>query len=117
MLSDGLDRGKVRTVKILVSVEKADQKLRSMFKDLQAELATLGIKCEFRVIVDTALRASIHDRWIKSRSKCFNVPSPDTIERGQFSEIKETTNRPPFDEWWTKSIDIIDDWNELAKSK
>ncbi len=117
MISDALDRDKVKTVKILSSVDKADERLRNLFKDLRDELGTKGVKCEMRIITDSMLKASIHDRWIMSRDKCFNVPSPDTIERGQFSEIKETSNRPPFENWWIKSFDIIEDWNDIQKAK
>jgi hypothetical protein len=37
------------------------------------------------------------------------------VARGQYSEIKNTTNRPPFDEWWKNSIDIIEGWDQLQK--
>jgi len=37
----------------------------------------------------------------------------DVVKRGQYSEIKESESSIPFDQWWNKSLDIIDDWNRL----
>jgi hypothetical protein len=74
------------------------------------------IVSELRVMVDSKLK-SVHDRWIISKNTCFNLPSTDTISRGQYSEINSTTNRPPFDEWWIDRTDIIEGWNQLQESK
>jgi hypothetical protein len=73
------------------------------------------IECKLRVITDRNLSSSIHDRWIISNNRIFNIPSPDIIARGQYSEIKITTNRPPFENWWNNSYDIISQWNEIEK--
>jgi hypothetical protein len=35
------------------------------------------------------------------------------MARGQYSEILETLNKPPFDEWWSDSKDIITKWDEI----
>jgi hypothetical protein len=51
-------------------------------------LNTHQIASELRVMVDSKLKSSIHDRWILSRNACFNIPSPDIIARGQYSETK-----------------------------
>ena len=47
-----------------------------------------------KVITDNKLKAQIHDRWIISENLCYNIPSTDTVARGQYSEVKETTNKP-----------------------
>lgn len=103
----------IEEIKILTSASKATEKLRNYFKDFRKSLRNRDITCEMRVITDQKLERDIHDRWILSRSKSFNLPSPDTIARGQYSEIKETNNRPPFDEMWNHSADIITDWDKI----
>lgn len=105
-LSESVVAGKVKEIRILMSLEKADKKFLSLYKDLKEELKNAGIKCELRVISDNKLNADIHDRWIISENLCYNMPSTDTIARGQYSEVKRTANFPPFDEWWEKSRDI-----------
>lgn len=105
-LSDSLNIGKVKGIKILMSSEKADEKFLSLYKDFKEESKSNGIKCELRVIIDNKLNADIHDRWIISENLCYNMPSTDTIARGQYSEVKRTANFPPFAEWWEKSRDI-----------
>lgn len=86
-------------------------------KDFRDEFALKGIICEMRVITDVRIRNSFHDRWIISRNVCYNMPSVDTIMRGQYSEIKETEHKPPFEEWWEASTDIMDGWNQLISQK
>ena len=105
-LSESLNPGKIKNIKILMSSGKVDKKFLSLYKDLKEELKSDGIKCELRVISDNKLNADIHDRWIISENLCYNMPSTDTIARGQYSEVKRTPNFPPFDEWWEKSKDI-----------
>lgn len=102
-LSESLNTGKVKDLRILMSSEKVDKKFLSLYKDLKEEFKRDGVKCELRVISDSKLNANIHDRWIISENLCYNMPSTDTIARGQYSEVKRTVNYPPFDEWWEKS--------------
>jgi hypothetical protein len=75
-----------------------------------------NINCELRVM-NNKLGSDIHDRWIISKNNCFNLPSSDVIARGQFSEVKSTSNKPPFEKWWDDSLDIITNWNEIEKLK
>lgn len=106
---------KIREIKVLMSSEKADSNFRKLFKDLKEELRSKGIAFELRVMVDPKLKAEIHDRWIIAENCTFNVTSPDVAARGQYSEIKQTVNKPPFDEWWSESKDIITAWNEIKQ--
>ncbi|MEI6832031.1 MAG: ORF6N domain-containing protein [Candidatus Omnitrophota bacterium] len=105
-LSELLNTGKVKNIRILMSSEKVDNKFLSLYKDLKEEFKSAGIKCELRVISDNKLNADIHDRWIISENLCYNMPSTDTIARGQYSEVKRTVNFPPFDEWWGKGLEV-----------
>jgi hypothetical protein len=74
-----------------------------------------GIKCEMRVLKANEEAKAIHDRWILSRNVCYNLPSPDIVARGQYSEIKTTNFRPPFSKWWEDSFDITTDWNQIGR--
>lgn len=105
-LSESLNTSKVKSIKILMLSGHADEKFLSLYKDLEQELKGDGVNCELRVIMDNKLKADIHDRWIISENLCYNMPSTDTVARGQYSEVKRTANLPPFDEWWNKSKDI-----------
>ncbi|MFH0947566.1 MAG: ORF6N domain-containing protein [Elusimicrobiota bacterium] len=108
-LSESLNTNKVKSIKILMSSEKVDEKFISLYKDLEKELKIDGVKCELRIIIDKKLNTDIHDRWIISENLCYNMPSTDTVARGQYSEVKRTANfalRQPFDEWWKRSKDI-----------
>ena len=117
LLIQSLESSKVKNIKILTSIDKADDSLRRSFKDFRDEMKNNQVTSELRVIADPNLKASIHDRWLISKNNCFNIPSPDVVARGQYSEIKSTQNRPPFDDWWNKSLNIIDDWNQIQNSR
>ncbi|HAM38323.1 MAG: hypothetical protein A2474_08305 [Elusimicrobia bacterium RIFOXYC2_FULL_34_12] len=106
LLSESLDVTKVKNIKILMASEKIDEKFISFYKDLKEEIKNDGVKIELRVIIDNKLKTIIHDRWIISKNLYYNIPSTDTIARGQYSEVKRTANCPPFDEWWNKSKNI-----------
>lgn len=103
----------LENIKILTSLDKINLKTRNVFKDLREELKNQEINAEMKVMVDTKLKASIHDRWFITDGKIFNIPSTDTMVIGQYSEIKETINRPPFEKWWGQSKDVVYDWNEI----
>ncbi|OGS22167.1 MAG: hypothetical protein A3J83_03685 [Elusimicrobia bacterium RIFOXYA2_FULL_40_6] len=105
-LSESLNCKKVKNVKILMSSEKVDDALMSLYHDLRKEFESESVKIELKVITDHKLNSCIHDRWIISKNACYNTPSTDTVARGQYSEVKRTTNFPPFDEWWKASKDI-----------
>jgi hypothetical protein len=117
-LNDSLQQKKVKEIKILMAVQKEKgyayyERFRKQFRDFRDEYRG-EVSCELRILRRKDA-VKIHDRWLISKANCFNVPSPDVVERGQLSEIKETESRPPFDRLWTDSKDIINDWSEIRK--
>jgi len=106
LLSESINVEKVKSIRILMLPEKVNEKFLSLYGDFKKEFKNYGVKCELRVITDKKLKSDIHDRWIISKNFCYNMPSTDTIARGQFTEVKRTKNRPPFKKWWQKSKDI-----------
>lgn len=104
----------VKEIQILTSIDKVEESIRDNLKDLIKELSALDIKLEMRAITDNT-KSKIHDRWLISSNKIYNVPSTDTVQRGQYSEIKETTVKPPFTDWWDASLDLINDWNKIKE--
>jgi len=96
-----VDPAMVREVRILSGPENVDERTRRDFDRFREELRQKGIVAEWRV-----LKSFAHDRVIISENACFNVPSIDTVLRGQYSEILETPNRPPFENWWDRATSI-----------
>jgi protein tyrosine phosphatase (PTP) superfamily phosphohydrolase (DUF442 family) len=109
-----IDPRKVKDIRILTSLDNTDEDFRKLFKNLKEEFMNKGINLELRVITDPKRRSDLHDRWIISKNRSYNVASPDVVMRGQYSEIKETTNDLTFfTGTWDKSKDIINDWNTI----
>lgn len=115
ILIDSIDSANVNSVKILTSVDTISEKSRNDFKRFRDEMKNIGINAEMRVIVDNKLKRSIHDRWIITENITFNIPSVDTVMRGQYSDITETHSDLPFTSWWNASKNIVTDWNELKR--
>ncbi len=101
-----IDPQKVREIRILMAAEKVTDKFKKHFTKFKIELENQGISCEARMITEKSIKDDIHDRWILAENCAFNVASTDVIARGQYSEIKATSNRPPFEKWWENSEDI-----------
>jgi hypothetical protein len=113
LLAQSIDRNKVKEIRILTSLAKTDHKLRRLFEDFKKEMDNNKVDCEMRVIIENDISSNIHDRWLISKNKCFNTPSPDVVARGQYSEVKSTENRPPFELWWNKSLNILTQWDQI----
>lgn len=119
-LSHAVNKEKVSEIKILAGVYSQIGKpaidvmkeLRENFKEFQAYMKSKGVKTELRILVPS-LRSASHDRWLFSSTKSYRLPSPDTVSRGQYSEISQTAIRLPFDESWLQSKDIINEWNTI----
>jgi hypothetical protein len=114
-LAQSINKDRVKDIRILISLARTDHKLRRLFEDFKKEMDNNKIDCEMRVIVENNLSSNIHDRWLISKNSCFNIPSPDIVARGQYSEVKSTENRPPFELWWNTSLDILTQWDQIQK--
>jgi hypothetical protein len=110
---------KIKQIKIIMSVDKIDESFRSSFKDFKKEMQNKSISCELRVIINSKVKSSIHDRFIITKYDSYNIPSPDTIARGQLSEISKSGNKQElereFHDIWSKSKDIIQEWNDIKE--
>lgn len=113
-LSQDIDPNKVKEIRILTGTKQTNSGLRNDFKKFKEEMENMGIKVEMRIMKDEDSN-EIHDRWIVSENQCFNVPSINTIGRKQYSEIKKSSSKPPFLDWWSKGLDILEKWNDIQK--
>ena len=116
LLFDGIIREEIGEIKILLSTDNATENLRKKFKDFKIDIG-VDIDVQMRVLIDKKTIRNIHDRWIISKNICFNVPSTDTIMRGQFSSFDVTSQIPPFDKWWHSALDMIVDWNKIMATR
>jgi hypothetical protein len=98
-----VDPSLVHQIRILSGPANADERAKRDFARFRQELHAKGIEAEWRVAAGFS-----HDRFILSKSECYNVPPVNSLLRGQYSEILETPNRPPFEEWWSSASPIDD---------
>jgi len=110
-----IDTQKVKEIKILTGIATVDEKLRDSFKNFKNQMKLDSISCELRVIDDNKLKSQIHGRWIITKTDCFTTQSVDTISRGSYDRIEGGAERPPFDDWWDNSLDIVNDWNKIQE--
>lgn len=113
-LTQEINPEKVQEIKILTGTARTDHRLRSDFKKFREEMEKKGVKVEMRVLSgETA--DEIHDRWLLAENYAYNIPSINTIGRNQYTDITETTKRPPFRNWWEEGDNILEDWNQIQK--
>jgi hypothetical protein len=100
---------RISEIRVLTSAPKSDQadlrkRGREDFKRFKKEMAALGIEAQWRIYDD---RPAQHDRFLMERSRSWNVPPINTLLKGDYSEISETPNRPPFENWWGDAADLL----------
>ena len=122
-LMDSFDKQKVKEIKILTGLHdneySINEKLLERFKSYQEELAKNGISLEFKIIATKQGRDRVaHDRYLLGENRKFNVVSFTMLKKGRLSEIIETTNEIPFEDYWNDkdSVDIIKDWDVIKSS-
>tara|TARA_B100001964_G_scaffold95492_1_gene107012 strand:- start:560 stop:877 length:318 start_codon:yes stop_codon:yes gene_type:complete len=101
-----------------MSIDNADKTFRNSFKYFKEEMSNKSINCELNVITESKIKSSIHDRFLITKYASYNIPSPDIIARGQFSEISKSENagqlKKEFEYLWKNSKDIIKKWNDIT---
>lgn len=106
-LADEADAERISEIRILTGAEKRDD-LRKRgaeeFRRFQKEMEALGIAAEWRIMGG---KRDKHDRFVLERSRSWNMPPINTLLKGDYSEISETPNRPPFSDWWADGTDLL----------
>ena len=117
---DSFDRNTVKEIKILTGIHGNEygisEKLLAKFEAYKDELHKDGIDLEFKVVATKQGHDKVaHDRYLLGDNIKFNVPSFTILQNGRFSEIKETKNIIPFEDYWndTDSFDLVSDWNKI----
>ena len=118
-LLDSADLQNVKEIRILTSLYgnyQINEGLYNYFNRSQKEMKSKGISLEMRLLsTKDAHNRAAHDRFIIGENIIFNVPSFTTITKGRFSEIKETTNKIPFQDYWNDhdSLDVLKDLSKI----
>jgi hypothetical protein len=112
IVHDGTADNNVETINILISKQKADEKMKSEFKRFKKEIEkNRSIKCTMKVMSHETLN-EIHDRYLIGSNITYNIVSGDVARRGQTGDNLEC-ERPSVEKWWNVSFDILDDWNKF----
>jgi hypothetical protein len=101
-LVDEIDPAKVTEIRI-VSGDAENVLTPKSFKDYERfakEMDLKGVKVEWRV--DPA--RDWHDRFLVYTGGEYNVPPVNNLFQGQYSEILPSSDKPPVDEWWARSV-------------
>jgi hypothetical protein len=100
-LVDEADAARIREIRLLSGPANISDRAKADFDRFDHEMANLGITTEWRVVIDAVDRLW-HDRFIVTDGQSWNVPPVNTIYKNDYSEAWTTTQRPPFDIWWSK---------------
>jgi hypothetical protein len=112
IVHDGTANNNVETINILISKQKADEKMKSEFKRFKKEIEkNRSIKCTMKVMSHETLN-EIHDRYLIGSNITYNIVSGDVARRGQTGDNLECS-RPDIERWWNDSFDILLDWGKF----
>ncbi len=106
VLADEADTERISEIRILTGRENRDKVLKrgkEDFKRFKDEMQGLGINADWRV----SREGGKHDRFLLEKTRTWNMPPINTLLKGDYSEIAETPNRPPFDTWWSGGTDLL----------
>lgn len=100
-LAEELESEEVSEIRILSGDQASVLNERSGkdFKRFANEMATRGVSAEWR----TDPKRDWHDRWLADDKTAWNVPPVNTLFKNDYSEITPASERPPFEEWWSRS--------------
>ena len=98
----------VKKIRILLSRKR--KYMKSDFKRFRDEKT--GIECEMRVM-SKKVEGEIHDRYLISSDKCYNMIDTDIAKRGQASNILSCDKPKNLERWWEDSYDIFRDWGKF----
>ena len=108
----------ISQIKLLRSVDdKLNENYRRNFKAFRDEMVSFEIEAEMRVICDRKISAMVHGRYIYSQDDAGNefkiqIPPLNSLRSDQWDSIfTDIKGVPPFDEYWSKGIDIMEGWN------
>ena len=105
---------KVKKIRLLTSKVKADEALRTLFKDFRKNMKeSCNIECELRVMSDDVAEEQ-HARFLADAENCWKCFDYTTAARAKSDSI-DPCSKPVEDleTWWDDSLDIIDDWNKF----
>lgn len=114
LIVDNVDGNRIHTVRLLtgyMGIKDADLK---SYKKLKIELQSKNVKFEHRIICDSEILNSIHDRWIHSKNSTYNVPPLNSVLMGQASEIHKTVPDENMERWWNSSLELEKSWNKIT---
>lgn len=101
------DGTRISEIRLLSGPANATADTHKDMKRFTAEVKSLGISAEWRVVPKRDL--DWHDRFILGRNQTWNVPPVNTLHKGDYSELARTRRRPPFETWWGRGV-ILADW-------
>lgn len=71
--------------------DNLNQDAKDEYNRLKQELVRKGISLEWRIIESQKIK-DIHDRWIISKNRAYNVPDINSIHSGKKSELIRSSN-------------------------
>jgi len=113
IIQDGTMDNNVDTINILISIQNANEKMKSDFKSFRKEMQkTRNIQCTMKVM-PKELSNELHDRYLIGSNIAYDIVSGDLSRRGQQGHNLEC-ERPSVEKWWNVSFDILDEWNKFS---
>lgn len=106
-IGDAADGARISAVRVLSLAlpDNQTRKAKRTYRDLSRELRERGVSLEWRFVDSRDLR-DVHDRWIITEGRAWNLPNLNAILSGQHSEIAASGNADAVREMFEKTWDM-----------
>lgn len=118
-IEDG-DIQHVETIKFLRGIDdKIDASFRNEFLKFKEDILLHDIESELRIICDSRIANRVHGRYIYTEDEqnepiFIKLPPLNSLKANQWDTIlTDTSEIPPFQEFWDSGLDIQHSWNEI----
>jgi len=112
----------VETIKFLRGIDdKVNESFRNEFLKFKQDVLSHDIESELRVICDSSIASRVHGRYIYTEDEenqpvFIKLPPLNSLRANQWDTIlTDTSEIPPFPEFWDSGLDIQHAWNEIKR--
>ena len=126
ILFSNFNQSKIKDIKIISSGfvgNTIDHDLHDYIVNISKEFLKKNISICFKIITNLAIHKDTHNRYILSSNLGYDVPSFDTIQKGQSAIINPLESKilkhktSQFLDYWEKQqvVDLVKDWGKISE--
>jgi len=101
--------------------DKVTRSFRDEFLKFKEDILSYGINAQLRIICASSIARRVHGRYIYTKDErnepvFIKLPPLNSLKADQWDTIlTDTSEIPPFQEFWDSGLDIQNSWDEVRR--